>query len=206
MCWQPIIHMQRVHMRFNNVFVLMCGLVLWMTFWLAHTYPRDSVVKAILFFWKKCYRNCCMMFRSPFVTACGFSMTERQLTSALSALSECHVWHSIGWTWWTSPFYSPISRFIDPRLLFMRTSKVSCLWDSTYSDEDLNARVIEVVARVRELLGIFERVRVASTSSFQASLTFPWPFQKIFPDFGVRVQLLNISIDIHISFFLCKYK
>ena len=32
----------------------------------------------------------------------------------------------------------------------------------------------------------------------------PWPFQKIFSDFGVRVKLLNITIDIHISLFLCK--
>ena len=47
--------------------------------------------------------------------------------------------------------------------------------------------------------------RVASISTFQNSLTFPWPFQKIFPDFWVRVQLLNISIDIQISLFLRKY-
>ena len=45
-------------------------------------------------------------------------------------------------------------------------------------------------------------VRVASTSAFQNYLTFP----ENFPDFGVHTQLLNISIDIHISLFLCKYK
>ena len=40
--------------------------------------------------------------------------------------------------------------------------------------------------------------RVASTSTFQNSPNFP--------HIGVRVQLLNISIDIHINLFLCKYK
>ena len=49
-------------------------------------------------------------------------------------------------------------------------------------------------------------IRVASTSTFQNFLTFSWPFQKIFADFGVLVQLLNVTIDIHISLFLCKYK
>ena len=46
------------------------------------------------------------------------------------------------------------------------------------------------------------RYRVASTSIFQNSLTFP----ENFPYFGVCVQLLNTSINIHISLFLCKYK
>ena len=36
-------------------------------------------------------------------------------------------------------------------------------------------------------------IRVASTSTFRNSLTFPRPFQKIFPDFGVCVQLLTHS-------------
>ena len=47
-------------------------------------------------------------------------------------LPECHVWGAMDWALWTSPLATPISRFIEPRLLFMGTSEESCLCDSTW--------------------------------------------------------------------------
>ncbi|GBN78238.1 hypothetical protein AVEN_216062-1 [Araneus ventricosus] len=64
----------------------------------------------------------------------------------------------MNWAWWTSPLATPISRFIDLRLLFMETSEESCSWTPFDSIEDLVARISVAAARVSEISGMFESV------------------------------------------------
>ena len=66
--------------------------------------------------------------------------------------------------------------------------------------------ILQQMAKLVFFSRIISKIRMSSISTFQNFLTFPWPSQKIFPAFGACMQLLNTSIDIHISLFLCKHK
>ena len=104
------------------------------------------MAKVISFFWSRYYQNCCRMFRSPFVTAYGFSMMRFQRTSALMcAWYEFHVkarWIGHGgpvpWTPW-SPYFSSFDYFLWGYL------KNLVYETSLDSDDDLAARLSEAV-------------------------------------------------------------
>ncbi|GBN18095.1 hypothetical protein AVEN_121602-1 [Araneus ventricosus] len=90
------------------------------------------MASVILFLWNRFYQNCRKMFRWSFVTECGFNMMGAStLQHQCAQLPERHFWGTMDWAWWTSPLATPISRFIEPRLLFMGTSEESCLCDSS---------------------------------------------------------------------------
>ena len=75
MCGQRLNHMQHDYMRINNDSLWRRGMVLSTTFWLVHIYYRSYwMAIVILFFWNRCYQNCCRIFRLPFITASDFSM------------------------------------------------------------------------------------------------------------------------------------
>ncbi len=80
--------------------------------------------ESYLIFWNRCYQICWTMLRSPFVTVCGFSMMGRQSTSALMcALTWMPRLGLDGLDVVDRPLANLISRFIEPRLLFMGTSE-----------------------------------------------------------------------------------
>ncbi|GFX04138.1 hypothetical protein TNCV_3972871 [Trichonephila clavipes] len=86
----PICEQPRILMHINNDSVRMCG----------------------------CYQIFCKMFRSPFLTTCGFSVRHPHVASHFST-NVCALWGAINWAWWISPLANPISRIIEARLLFM---------------------------------------------------------------------------------------
>jgi hypothetical protein len=110
-----------------------------------------------VFFWKRIYHNF-KMFRSPFVTTCGFSMMGRHPTQQCCGCAQLPGWH-----FWgpmdlgvvdQSRGHPDFSIFID----YFLGGHLKSLDYATPVDsaEDLVARIS---SRVCDILGIFKTVR-----------------------------------------------
>ncbi|GFV80421.1 hypothetical protein TNCV_2149551 [Trichonephila clavipes] len=99
------------------------------------------------------------------------------------------------WAWWTSLLVTPISRFIGPRLLFMRISEEPCYAALLDSDEGLITRTSEPAARMRENSSIFELVRQSLHRRCQACAVVCYLYELVPTSreddrFGVMVSVL----------------
>ncbi|GFW85381.1 uncharacterized protein TNCV_144261 [Trichonephila clavipes] len=95
---------------------------------------------------------------------------DHRIFQSCAHLPECHIRRD-GFGIVDQSLGHPDLPIIEPRLLFMGHLKNLVYATSLESDEDLVARIFEAAARVREIPGIFERIRQSLQRRSQACIT-----------------------------------